>query len=159
MWRFLLAALALSIICIGLDSRDRAKKESGKMYGEASKPSKFCMHCQRIAFESDALCPFCGQSLETIHEVRIHRHAIWDGFAEKKQILEERLGVAISRQQAYFFLAFEEEYGCTLYSATPASMPVYPLVKPSKQASADLNRLNFARYLVATGRLSEEIEA
>jgi len=131
---------------------------------------QFCTQCKRIYPDyGNTLCPTCGRAtlVEVTHSHFAYSHteeesmpgAIrWPEYHDRKQQLEERLGTLLSLQQFVFLEGLEERHCITLYGTQEGiPTPVVPDRPSSEQACIDVNRLCFARWLVATGRLTEEM--
>lgn len=142
MWQLWIAVVFLIGLVIYSFCKDRAVEEVSSMEFFQQCPS-----CKVLAPVTLGSCPLCHTPFVS---------------PQKKHELEERLGVELSQDMAGRLHHLEEKTGRLLYAQAISSFPFLPSPHPhadmpEQRASVEMmNRLNFARWLVETGRLRED---
>jgi hypothetical protein len=160
-WQIWFGAFVLSTILIGVYF-DRDRTPSKKRNVMKNKTTVWqCEACESIYADPHPLCPICHGDL-TYLEFRsmsmLQAHILRMEQDRERRTLQHRFpGCEITSMDAMYFLTFEQRNHCRLYATTQDDEQTSgPMILSCK--GIDSNRLAFARFLVSTGRLSEEVE-
>lgn len=156
-------AFVLSTLCIGIYfSRDRTSSKKEDMKGMHKKTTAWqCEACESIYADPHPVCPIC-QGVLTYFKFRsmgmLQVHILRMEQDRERRILQHRFpGCEITTMDAMYLLAFEQRNHCRLSAVVQDDEQTNTSAVVVKLAPSDLNRYNFARWLVSTGRLSEDM--